>query len=96
MAIPKSRLIFLLFVLTTTLQYHSCINSEHRGPTIREMRDIGPFDAISVGDGINTYITQGDNIEILSGITVGDEIILEGARSVKNNQTVKVIKVEEN
>ena len=45
---------------------------------------------------VETGLTQGDNIEILSGITVGDEIILEGARSVKNNQTVKVIKVEEN
>lgn len=45
---------------------------------------------------VETGLTQGDNIEILSGIAIDDEIILEGARSVKNNQTVKVIKVEEN
>ncbi len=45
---------------------------------------------------IETGLTQGDNIEILAGINSGDEIILEGARSVKNNQTVKVIKVDEN
>lgn len=45
---------------------------------------------------IETGLTQGDNIEILAGINAGDEIILEGARSVKNNQTVKVIKVDEN
>ena len=45
---------------------------------------------------VETGLTQGDHIEILSGIAVGDEIIMEGARSVKDNQTVKVIKVEEN
>lgn len=45
---------------------------------------------------VKTGLTQGDNIEILSGVSAGDEIILEGARSVKNNQTIKVIKVEEN
>lgn len=39
---------------------------------------------------VETGLTQGDNIEILSGINVGDEIILEGARRVKNDQTVKV------
>lgn len=38
--------------------------------------------------------TQGDYIEILEGISNGDEIINEGARSVKNKQTVKVIGVE--
>ena len=45
---------------------------------------------------IETGLTQGDNIEILSGIVAGDEIIVEGARRVKNNQTVKVNKVQEN
>ena len=34
--------------------------------------------------------TQGDRIEVLDGINVGDKIILEGARSVKNNQEVKI------
>ncbi|NIJ44423.1 RND family efflux transporter MFP subunit [Wenyingzhuangia heitensis] len=36
--------------------------------------------------------TQGDEIEILSGLSAGDEIIVEGARSVKDNQEVSIIK----
>ena len=43
---------------------------------------------------ITTGKTQGDVIEVLSGIENGTEIIKEGARSVKDNQTVKVIEVE--
>ena len=43
---------------------------------------------------ITTGKTQGDVIEILSGIESGTEVIKEGARSVKDNQTVKVIDVE--
>lgn len=34
--------------------------------------------------------TQGDEIEVLSGIQPGDEIVQEGARSVKNEQAVKI------
>lgn len=34
--------------------------------------------------------TQGDQIEVLGGIEAGDEIVLEGARSVKNDQEVKI------
>ncbi len=34
--------------------------------------------------------TQGDQIEVLDGIKAGDEIVLEGARSVKNDQEVKI------
>lgn len=45
---------------------------------------------------VETGLTQGDYIEILSGIEVGDEIILEGARRVKNNQTVQVNKIVNN
>ena len=41
---------------------------------------------------IKTGKTQGDVIEVLEGIQNGDELILEGARSVKDGQTVKVIK----
>lgn len=41
---------------------------------------------------IETGKTQGDVIEVLSGITKGSQIIEEGARSVKSGQTVKVIK----
>jgi len=40
---------------------------------------------------IKTGKTQGDVIEVLEGVIGGSEIIQEGARSVKNGQTVKVI-----
>ena len=40
---------------------------------------------------IETGKTQGDVIEVLSGIENGSEIIQEGARSVKDGQAVKVI-----
>jgi len=40
---------------------------------------------------ISTGKTQGDTIEVLSGITSGDEIIDEGARSVKDGQNVKIL-----
>ena len=39
---------------------------------------------------ITTGKTQGDVIEVLSGIKADDEIIKEGARSVKEGQTVKI------
>lgn len=45
---------------------------------------------------ITTGKTQGDNIEVLSGISNGDEIIDEGARSVKEGQDVKVLEFEQN
>lgn len=40
---------------------------------------------------IKTGKTQGDKIEVLEGLKDGDEIIKEGARSVKDGQTVKII-----
>lgn len=40
---------------------------------------------------IETGKTQGDNIEILSGLENGFEVIMEGARSVKDGQNVKII-----
>ncbi len=40
---------------------------------------------------IKTGKTQADQIELLSGISNGDEIIEEGARSIKDGQTIKVI-----
>ncbi|WP_296381121.1 efflux RND transporter periplasmic adaptor subunit [Winogradskyella sp.] len=42
---------------------------------------------------IETGKTQGDVIEVLKGIENGTEIIQEGARSVKNGQTVKVLDI---
>ncbi|MBR9757602.1 MAG: efflux RND transporter periplasmic adaptor subunit [Algicola sp.] len=43
---------------------------------------------------IKTGKTQNDVIEVLSGIEAGTEIIQEGARSVKDQQPVKVIDIE--
>lgn len=40
---------------------------------------------------IETGKTQGDYIEVLSGLSNGDEIIDEGARSVKDGQDVKIL-----
>jgi RND family efflux transporter MFP subunit len=40
---------------------------------------------------IKTGKTQGDVIEVLEGLKDGDEIIKEGARSVKDGQNVKII-----
>ncbi|GAB1856998.1 efflux RND transporter periplasmic adaptor subunit [Flavobacteriaceae bacterium MHTCC 0001] len=42
---------------------------------------------------ITTGKTQGDNIEVISGIASGDEIIMEGARSVKDGQKVKILEM---
>ncbi|TNJ44260.1 efflux RND transporter periplasmic adaptor subunit [Tamlana fucoidanivorans] len=43
---------------------------------------------------IETGRTQGDVIEVLSGVENGDEIIDEGARSVKDGQEVKILEIE--
>jgi len=41
---------------------------------------------------VKTGKTQGDIIEVLEGLKDGMQIILEGARSVKNDQEVKILK----
>lgn len=38
--------------------------------------------------------TQGDFVEVISGLSSGDNIIVEGARSVRDNQLVKVLNSE--
>ena len=43
---------------------------------------------------IQTGKTQGDFIEVVSGLNSSDEIIKEGARSVKDGQQVKIIRTE--
>jgi membrane fusion protein, multidrug efflux system len=43
---------------------------------------------------IETGKTQGDYIEILSGLVHEDEIINEGARSVKDGQEIKILVIE--
>ncbi|WP_298901494.1 efflux RND transporter periplasmic adaptor subunit [uncultured Psychroserpens sp.] len=45
---------------------------------------------------IETGKTQGDYIEVLSGLSNSDEIIQEGARSVKDGQEVKILNLETN
>ncbi len=40
---------------------------------------------------IVTGRTQGDHVEVLSGINPGVEVILEGARNIRENQQVKII-----
>ena len=40
---------------------------------------------------IETGKKQGNSIEVLSGLNDGDQIIEEGARSVKDGQSVKII-----
>ena len=40
---------------------------------------------------IETGLTQGDYIEVISGLEAGSEIIQEGARSVNDGQQVKII-----
>ncbi len=43
---------------------------------------------------IETGKTQGDYIEVLSGLENGNEIVEEGARSVKDGQEVKILVIE--
>ncbi|WP_425076166.1 efflux RND transporter periplasmic adaptor subunit [Psychroserpens sp. S379A] len=45
---------------------------------------------------ITTGKTQGDNIEVLSGLNSADEIVQEGARSVKDGQEVKILMMDSN
>ena len=41
---------------------------------------------------ITTGKTQGDYVEVLTGIKPGESVIIEGARSVKEGQKVKILK----
>ena len=49
-------------------------------------------DAVAYRSIIKTGKTQGDNVEVTEGIKPGDEIIKEGARSVKEGQEVQILK----
>ncbi len=55
-----------------------------------------PSEAIAKRTLIETGETQGDFVEILKGVNDGDTIVNEGARSVKDGQTVKILTVETN
>jgi RND family efflux transporter MFP subunit len=50
-----------------------------------------PQEAIAERKIITTGLTQGDYTEVISGITEGDAIIVEGARTVKDGQEVKIL-----
>lgn len=41
---------------------------------------------------IETGVKQGDYIEVLSGLEINDAVVQEGARTVKDNQEVEIIK----
>ena len=41
---------------------------------------------------IETGVKQGDFIEVLSGLDINDAVVQEGARTVKDNQEVEIIK----
>ena len=43
---------------------------------------------------IETGLTQGDYIEVTKGLQTGNEVILEGARSVNDGQKVKIINLD--
>ncbi len=45
---------------------------------------------------IKTGRTQGDFVEIIEGVENGDTIVNEGARSVKDGQSVIILNVENN
>lgn len=51
-------------------------------------------EAIAAKTIIKTGMTQGDIIEVIEGLENGQEIILEGARSVNDGQKVKIINQE--
>ncbi len=40
---------------------------------------------------ISTGLTQGNLVEVLSGLNAGDKVIQEGARSVKDGQEIKIL-----
>jgi len=57
----------------------------------KNARDIGTAERVI----IKTGKTQGDIIEVLEGLKDGAEIIKEGARSVRDGQSVQVLNIDE-
>ncbi|MBT8277193.1 MAG: efflux RND transporter periplasmic adaptor subunit [Bacteroidia bacterium] len=53
--------------------------------------DTGNGNSQAIQRTISTGKTQGDYIEVLEGLSPGETIIIEGARSVKDEQEVKII-----
>jgi len=54
----------------------------------------GNNEAVAKRTFVTTGKTQGDFVEILEGISNGDTLVQEGARSVKDGQSIKILKVE--
>ena len=48
--------------------------------------------AVAVKKAVKTGLTSGANIEVLEGLTTGDVVIIEGARSVQDGDAVEVVK----
>ena len=61
-------------------QYVYLVTPDHAGKGVISKRSI-----IQLGK------TQGDIVEVVSGLEAGDQIIVEGARGVRDNQQVKVL-----
>jgi RND family efflux transporter MFP subunit len=40
---------------------------------------------------VKTGHSQGDSIEVIEGVKVGDQVIIDGARKVKNGQEVRIL-----
>lgn len=58
---------------------------------VYKLKDISENKATASRVIIKTGKTQGDIIEVLEGLSSGDQLIQEGARSVKDGQKVKII-----
>ena len=46
---------------------------------------------IAVRKNIETGLAQGDVVEIKNGLAVDDALVIEGARTVQNNQKVRTL-----
>ena len=69
----------------------SVISENAAGEQYAYVAELNNREAIAKRHIITTGKTQGDFVEITSGISAGDLIIKEGARSVKDAQAVKIL-----
>ena len=69
----------------------SVISENAAGEQYANVAELNNGEAIAKRHIITTGKTQGDFVEITSGISAGDLIIKEGARSVKDAQAVKIL-----
>ena len=69
----------------------SVISENAAGEQYAYVAELNNGEAIAKRHIITTGKTQGDYVEITSGISAGDLIIKEGARSVKDAQAVKIL-----